>query len=82
MHLQRFSEVTDQLVMAILSVTPENSLLWAFLMENFKLGISKMSVTPENPLFSEFGTSENLCSPKFSRNKSELNLNKGPKSGS
>ena len=37
--------------MAILSVTPENPLLWAFLMENFNLGIAKMSVTPENPLF-------------------------------
>ena len=49
--LQRFSEVTDQLGMAILSVTSENPLLWAFLMENFNLGIAKMSVTPENPLF-------------------------------
>ena len=37
--------------MAILSVTPENPLLWAFLMENFNLGMAKMSVTPENPLF-------------------------------
>ena len=37
--------------MAILSVTPENPLLWAFLMENFNLGIAKMSVIPENPLF-------------------------------
>ena len=37
--------------MAILSVTPENPLLWTFLMENFNLGIAKMSVIPENPLF-------------------------------
>ena len=37
--------------MTILYVTPENPLLWAFLMENFYLGIAKMSVTPENPLF-------------------------------
>ena len=37
--------------MATLSVTPENPLLWAFLMENFNLGIGEMSVTPENPLF-------------------------------
>ena len=49
--LQRFSEVTDQLGMAIFSVTLENPLLWAFLMEFFNLGIAKMSVTPENPLF-------------------------------
>ena len=37
--------------MAILSVIPENPLLWTFLMENFNLGIAKMSVMPENPLF-------------------------------
>ena len=49
--LQRFSEVPDQLGMAILSVIPENPLLWAFLMQNFNLGIAKMSVIPENPLF-------------------------------
>ena len=51
MLLQRFSEVTDHLGMAILSVTPENPLLWAFLMENVNLGIAKMSVTSENSLF-------------------------------
>ena len=37
--------------MANLSVIPGNPLLWAFLMENFNLGIAKMSVTTENPLF-------------------------------
>ena len=37
--------------MAILSVIPGNPLLWTFLMENFKLGIVKMTVTSENPLF-------------------------------
>ena len=37
--------------MAILFDTPENPLLWAFLIEIFNLGIAKMSVTPENPLF-------------------------------
>ena len=37
--------------MANLSATPENPLLWAFLMENFNLGMAKMSVIPENPLF-------------------------------
>ena len=36
--------------MAILSVTSENPLLWAFLMQNFNLGIAKMSVISENPL--------------------------------
>ena len=46
--VQRFSEVPDQLGMAILSVTPENPLLWAFLMENFNLGIAKISVTTED----------------------------------
>ena len=50
-HIQRFSEVTDQSGMAILSVIPGNPLLWAFLMEIFNLGIVKTSVTPENPLF-------------------------------
>ena len=49
--VQRFSEVPDQLGMAILSVTPENPLLWTFLMQNFNLGIAKMSVIPENPVF-------------------------------
>ena len=37
--------------MAILSVTPESTLVWIFLMQNFNLGIAKMSVTSENPLF-------------------------------
>ena len=37
--------------MAILSVIPGNPLLWAFLMENFDLGIVKTSATPENLLF-------------------------------
>ena len=46
--IQRFSEVTDQLGTAILSVIPRNPLLWAFLMENLNLG---RSVIPENPLF-------------------------------
>ena len=50
-EVQRFPEVTDQLGMAILSVIPGNPLLWAFLMENFNLGIAKMFVTSENPLF-------------------------------
>ena len=47
--------------MAISSVTLENLLLWAFLMQNFNLGIAKMSVTSENPVISESVTSENLC---------------------
>ena len=50
-HIQRFSEVPDQLGMAVLSVTPGNLLLWTLLMQNFNSGISKISVTPENPLF-------------------------------
>ena len=37
--------------MAILSVTPESPLLWAFLKENFNLGIAKMFLISENPLF-------------------------------
>ena len=45
-----FSEVPVQLGMAILSVTPENPLLWTFLMQNFNLGIAKMAVIHENPL--------------------------------
>ena len=45
-----FSEVPDQLGMAILSVTPENQLLWTFLMESFTLGIAKISVILENPV--------------------------------
>ena len=49
--LQRFSEVPDQLGLAILSAIPGNPLLWTFLMYNFNLGIAKMSVTSENPLF-------------------------------
>ena len=49
--IQRFSEVPDQLGMAVLSVTPGNPLLWTFLMQNFTLGIDKMSVISENPLF-------------------------------
>ena len=54
--IQRFSEVTDQLGMAILSVTPENPLLWAFHMQNFNLGIVKMTIIPKKSV-----TSENLC---------------------
>ena len=50
--VQRISEVTHQSGMTILSVIPGNLLLWAFLMENLNLGIAKMSVTPENSLFS------------------------------
>ena len=53
--LQRFPEVPDQLGLAILSVVPGNPLLWTFLMQNFNLGIVKISVIPES------GTSENLC---------------------
>ena len=49
--IQRFSEVPDQLGMTILSVIPGNPLLWAFLMQNLNLGIAKMSVIHENPLF-------------------------------
>ena len=44
--IQRFLEVTDQLGMVILSVIYGNPLLWAL-----NLGIVKMSVIPENPLF-------------------------------
>ena len=51
LQIQRFSEVTDKLGMAILSVTPENPLLWSFLMGNFNLGIAKMSAIPKNPIF-------------------------------
>ena len=40
-----------KLGMAILSVTPENPLLWAFLMQNFNLGIAKMFVIPEFSVF-------------------------------
>ena len=36
--------------MDILSVTPKNPLLCAFIMQNFTLGMA-MSVIPENPLF-------------------------------
>ena len=50
-ELQMFSEVTDQLGMTILSAIPGNPLLWTFLMQNFNLGIAKMSVILENPLF-------------------------------
>ena len=46
--------------MAILSVTPENTLLCTFLMQNFNLGIVKMSVISENPVF------PNLVLPKTS----------------
>ena len=38
--VQRFSEVKDHLGMPILFVTPENPLFWAFLMQNFNLGIA------------------------------------------
>ena len=57
-YVQMFSEVPDQLGMAILSVIPRNPfyVLWAILMENFHLGIAKMSFTLE------YGISENLCS--------------------
>ena len=37
--------------MVILSVTPKNPLLWTFRMENFHLGIAKISIIPENPVF-------------------------------
>ena len=49
--IQRFSEVTDQSGMAIESVIPGNPLLWVLLMQSFKMGISRMSVIPENLLF-------------------------------
>ena len=49
--LQRFSEVPDQLGMAILSVISGNPLLWAFLMQNLNLEIAKMFVISENPLY-------------------------------
>ena len=49
-EVQRFSEVPDQLGMAILSVIPENPLRWAFLTQNFNLGIAKISGIPENPV--------------------------------
>ena len=61
MMVQRFSEVTDQLGMAILSVTPGNPLLWSFSTQTFNLGIVKMSVIPKNPLFPNPVTSENPC---------------------
>ena len=37
--------------MAIQSVIPGNPLLWVFLMQSFKMGISRMFVIPENLLF-------------------------------
>ena len=37
--------------MAIVSAIPGNPVLWTFLMQNFNLGIAKMSVIPQNPLF-------------------------------
>ena len=46
--------------MASLSLTPDNLLLWTFLMKNSNLGIAEMSVIPENPLF------PNLLLPKTS----------------
>ena len=49
--LQRFSEVPAQLGMAILSLIPGNLLLWTFLMQNFNLGMAKISVNSKNPLF-------------------------------
>ena len=49
--IQRFSEVTDQLGTAILSVTPEYPLLWPYLMQNLNLGIAKMSIISQNQLF-------------------------------
>ena len=45
--VQRFSVVTDQMGMAILSVIPGNPLLWAILMENFNLGIAKCPLLPK-----------------------------------
>ena len=66
LRLQRFSEVPDQLGMAILSIIPGNPLLWTFLMKNFNLGIAKMSVIPENPLF------PNPVLPKTSVTDSEI----------
>ena len=44
-------EVFRKFRISILTVTPENPLIWAFLMQNFNLGIAKLSVIPENPLF-------------------------------
>ena len=57
-----FSEVPDQLGLAILSVTPEKQLLWAFLMQNFNLGIAKKVRYSQKSVISESITSENLCS--------------------
>ena len=51
MYVQSFSEVPDQLGMFILSLIPANTLLWTFSMENFNLGIAKMFVILENPVF-------------------------------
>ena len=48
--IQRFSEVLDHVGLAVLSIIPGNSKLWTILMENFNLGIGKMSLTFENPL--------------------------------
>ena len=49
--IQRFLEVLDKLVMPILSLTPENLLLWTFLLQNFNLGIAKIYVILKNPVF-------------------------------
>ena len=49
--LQRFSEVTDQLGMAVLSIIPGNPLLWAFYCEISVWGLPKCPLFPENPLF-------------------------------
>ena len=55
--IQRFSEVPDQLGMAIVFVTPENNLLWDFFDGKFQFGDCK------NVRYSRKSvTSENLCS--------------------
>ena len=54
LSLRTYTEVfgsTGSFGVAILSIIPGNQLLWAFLVQNFNLGIAKMSIIPKNPLF-------------------------------
>ena len=48
--VQRFSEVTDQLGMAILYGISGKSLYWTFLINNFNLAIAKKSIIRIHPV--------------------------------
>ena len=58
--VQRFSEVPDQLGMAILSVIPGNPLLWTFFNEKFQFGDCKNVNYFRKSVVSESGTFESL----------------------